>query len=127
MVVVQHRSKRKQSGGRYTSSRKKRKFEIGRAPTLTKIGKNDTKVIRAKGGRSKLRMMVAEKANVFDPASKKYSVVKINTVAENPANRHFIRRNIITKGGVINTEKGKAKVTSRPGQDGIVNAVLISK
>ncbi|MEK6848627.1 MAG: 30S ribosomal protein S8e, partial [Nanoarchaeota archaeon] len=43
-----------------------------------------------------------------------------------PANRHFIRRNIMTKGSVIDTELGKARITSRPGQDGVVNAVLIS-
>ena len=47
-------------------------------------------------------------------------------VVENPANRHFVRRNIMTKGTVIETEKGKARITSRPGQDGTINAVLIS-
>ena len=45
---------------------------------------------------------------------------------DSPANRHFIRRNIMTKGIIIETDKGKAKITSRPDQDGIVNAVLIS-
>jgi small subunit ribosomal protein S8e len=44
---------------------------------------------------------------------------------ENPANPHYVRRNIITKGAVIKTELGNAKVTSRPGQDGVVNAALI--
>ena len=49
---------------------------------------------------------------------------KIISVAENKASRHFLRRNIITKGAVIETELGKAKVTSRPGQHGVINAVL---
>ena len=46
-------------------------------------------------------------------------------VVENPANRHYIRRNILTRGTIIKTEKGNARITSRPGQDGVVNAVLI--
>ncbi len=46
---------------------------------------------------------------------------------ENAANRHYVRRDIITKGTIIQTKLGKARVTSRPAQDGTVNAVLISE
>jgi small subunit ribosomal protein S8e len=35
------------------------------------------------------------------------------------------RRAIITKGAIIETSKGNARVTSRPGQCGIINAVLL--
>jgi len=38
-----------------------------------------------------------------------------------------VRRNIITKGAVIKTEKGPARVTSRPGQHGIINAILLER
>ena len=62
---------------------------------------------------------------MIDSKTGKSSKVKIKSVVENPADMHFVRRNIITKGAIIETEKGKAKVTSRPSQDGIVNAVLI--
>lgn len=62
--------------------------------------------------------------NVLDPKTNKYEKSKIKTVLETPANMHFARRNIITKGTILNTEKGK--VTSRPGQTGVVNATLIS-
>ena len=77
------------------------------------------------GGNRKTRLLSADKANLFDPKTKKHEQVKIKTILENPANRHFVRRNIMTKGCIVETEKGKAKITSRPGQDGIVNAVLI--
>jgi small subunit ribosomal protein S8e len=70
-------------------------------------------------------MMLCEYANVTDPKSGKTKKVKILDVEENPANIDFSRRKIITRGAVINTEAGKAKVTSRPGQSGIVNAILI--
>jgi ribosomal protein S8E len=52
-------------------------------------------------------------------------VSAIETVVENTASGHYVRRNIITKGAVIKTAAGNARVTSRPGQDGVINAVLI--
>ena len=60
-----------------------------------------------------------------DPKTKKYSRVKIDQVIDNPANRNFVRRNILTKGTIIKTSKGNAKIVSRPGQEGMLNAVLI--
>ncbi|MBP2146305.1 ribosomal protein S8E [Methanofollis sp. W23] len=44
---------------------------------------------------------------------------------ENPADINYVRRNLLTKGAIIKTEIGRARVRSRPGQDGVVNAVLI--
>ena len=73
----------------------------------------------------KVRLWGADVANLYDPKTNKYEQIKIKTISGNPANRHFIRRNIMTKGAIIETEKGKARITSRPGQDGVVNAVLI--
>ncbi len=77
------------------------------------------------GGNFKKNLFSADAANLYDPKARKYVQAKIKTITENPANRNFVRRNIITKGCVIETDLGKAKVTSRPGQHGIVNAVLI--
>ena len=126
MVIVQRgRTNRKPTGGMYNIARDKRKYEIGRLPTLTRIGKQNVKVIKTKGDSRKMKVLVAQVANVLDPKTKKFVKSPIKTVDECPANRHFVRRNILVKGAVIMTEAGKAKVTSRPGQDGTVNAVLI--
>lgn len=113
------------SGGRYNQWRGKRLFERGSPPTLTKIGAEKKVSVGTKGGNEKFKVLVAQTANVFDPKSKKFSKATIKIVTNCPANRHFVRRNIIVKGTVIETDKGKAKVTSRPGQDGVVNAVLV--
>jgi small subunit ribosomal protein S8e len=51
--------------------------------------------------------------------------VEIQEVEKNPANLDYQRRKVITRGTIIKTPRGRAKVTSRPGQDGAVNAVLI--
>ena len=126
MVVVQKgRMKQKVTGGRYKAARGKRKFETGSNPVLTKIGEEKIKRTKTKGGDTKAKVLVAKVANVLDPKTKKYSKAAIKSVAESEANRHFTRRNIIVKGTVIDTEAGKARVTSRPGQDGTVNAVLL--
>lgn len=125
MVIVQSRSRQKPTGGRYKKSRKKKMYEMGRAPTLTRIDERKFKIIRTRGGNAKYRLLKTTLANILDKKTNKYEKIKIISVIENPANRHFVRRNIITKGTIIKTEKGNAKVTSRPGQDGTVNAVFV--
>ena len=126
MVITQSRSKRTVGGARYHDYRKKKLYDKGSEPTHTKIGKTQLKRVKGKAAIQKIKVVVAETANVLDPKTKQFKQAKIVTVKENPASQHFVRRNIITKGAVIETEIGKARVTSRPGQDGTINAVLIS-
>ena len=125
MAISQARPKRKHTGARYKDFRKKRQHELGREPSFTKLDKTRIQILRVMGANRKLKLLSTDTANLYDPKSKAYKQVKIKTITDNPANRHFIRRNIMTKGSVIDTEFGKAKITSRPGQNGVVNAVLI--
>ena len=125
MALSQKKSKKSPTGSRYRSSRKKKQFELGREPTLTKIGETKLKRVRVIGGSDKIRLLSCNVANVLDKKTNKYSKTKIITILENAANRYFVRRNILTKGSVIETEKGKAVVVSRPGQEGSVTAVLL--
>lgn len=115
----------KSSGGKIVRYRTKRKFEKGRTPTMTTIGEKKLKKVRVRGGGEKLALRFAFEANILDPKTKKIIKSKIIDVLENKANLHFIRQKVITKGAIIKTEAGKVKVTSRPGQDGIVNGVLV--
>lgn len=126
MSVYPGRSLKKPSGGKIKKHRKKRrKYELGRESVEIKIGKQKIKKIRTKGGGEKIRLLSAEFANVLDPKTNKAKKAKIISVLENPANIHYVRRNVITKGAIIKTKLGDARVTSRPGQSGMVNAVLI--
>lgn len=119
------RSRRKPTGGRYRPLRKKRRREIGREQQWAFIGPQTVKLYRTRGRGRKVRILRAEWANVLDPATGKVAKSKIVTVKANPSNPHFVTRNIITRGASIQTELGLARVTSRPGQHGIVNAVLV--
>jgi len=118
--------RRKKTGGRRVPYRKKRKYELGRDPTLTKLAAGEVRrLIRTKGGGRKMRLLRAAYANVVDPETGECKKVRILGVVSNPADRILDRLKIITKGTIIRTELGNARVTSRPGQDGVINAVLI--
>lgn len=113
--------------GRITKAHKKRKYAIGRESAETTIGEDKRKIISTKGDGSKVRLTAARYANAI--INKKPVRCEILTVVENSANKDFVRRNIITKGAIVKakTPEGSEinlRVTSRPGQDGIINAVL---
>jgi len=125
MAIWQGKSLRKSTGGRGKANRNKRKIEFGRAPAETKIGDKKIKNIRTKGGNRKIRLANDNRINVLDPKNKKVQLVEIMGVLENTANIQFVRRNIINKGAMVETSLGRVKVTSRPGQHGMVNGVLV--
>ncbi|MCS7122017.1 MAG: 30S ribosomal protein S8e [Archaeoglobaceae archaeon] len=125
MAIWQGGSRRKSTGGLYRAHRKKRKYELGRLPVFTTVGERNVKKVRVRGGNFKLKLQADKYVNVYDPKTGKVFKAEIKTVIENSANMHFARRNIITRGAVLLTNLGKAKVTNRPSQEGIINAVLV--
>ncbi len=125
MALWQGKSKRSKTGRRIRLARGKRKFEIGREQHLTTIGPNNIKKVRTLGDNRKLRAKTTDLAFVVDPKDNKTKKTKVLSVVENKANIHYVRRNIINKGSIIKTELGNARVTSRPGQTGQINAVLV--
>jgi len=128
MGIYQGNDMKKISGGRKRPARGKRKYEMGRFPTFTTLSDREKRVKqRVRGGNIKIRLKEALYANVTDPESGESKKVQILSIESTPSNREFARRGIITKGSIIETEIGLAKVTSRPGQDGVINAVLIEK
>lgn len=117
--------KRNRTGGKIRSYRSRRKRERGGRAAETVIGPRALKVRRTTGNSFKLALTLTEYANVCDPQTGKKQRLKITRVAKNPANRDYDRRKVITQGAVVETELGAARVTSRPGQHGILNAVLL--
>lgn len=116
-------SLRRRTGGRVRPRRKRRKHEIGSSPTETEVGEPRLKTIAVRGDRRKVRALATNDAVVADGGET--VVTTIENVVENQANPNYVRRNIVTKGAIIETPEGQARVTSRPGQDGHVCAVLI--
>ncbi len=122
---VENLVKRKASGGRRKASRGRRKYETDRYSAEPVVGANKVVVRHTRGYNLKFATKAVEFANVVDPASRKISKAKITRVTKNPSNKDYQRRGVITRGAIIETEAGTAKVLSRPGQDGVVNAVLV--
>ena len=111
----------------------KKKAWMGGVAAETKtdvtITKEERKTKSGRGMTSKIRATATKYASVTDQKTKKATKLEIIAVKTNDANRLFARSNISTKGALIRVKSGNeeklAKVTSRPGQDGVVNAVLI--
>ena len=119
----QGRSRRKRTGGRLVRSHKKKRGQLGRQPAETTVGETRLQVIDSRGNNEKFRALAT---NVAQVATGDGTVqADIEGVADNPSNVNYARRNIITKGAIIRTSEGDARVTSRPGQTGQVSAVLV--
>ncbi len=123
MVNWQLRSRRKSTGGKRHIATKKHKRELGRFPIETKLGARVVKKQRIRGGNMKIKVYSDEYVNVND--GEKTKRVKIQDVIENPSNKDFNRRKIITCNTIVKTELGKVRVTSRPGQCSTINGILV--
>ena len=119
--------KRKLTGGRKRAYRVKRKFEQGTFPAETTIGTPKRRSTRGYGGNSKIKALTDKFASVTNHKTGKTEKTEILRVVKNAANVDYNRRGVITKGAEIETSLGLARVTSRPGSSGVINAVLISR
>ncbi|MAH43266.1 30S ribosomal protein S8e [archaeon] len=122
----QLQSKKQKTGALKGKKKKHKKYERARDTLHTSV--EDTrrvKIKRMRGGSLKKILIATKQANVI--VNGKAEKAEITSVVENSANKDYIRRNVITKGAIIETDKGKAVVTSRPGQHGTVNAKLIKE
>jgi small subunit ribosomal protein S8e len=124
-MLWQGGSRRTYTGKLLRRARKKRKFEIGGNQVETLIGERKIKKKKTRGGGFKVKLFREQFANIYIPSEKKVVKAEITNVLENPAHVHYARRNVVTKGAIIETSVGKARVTSRPSQEGIINAVLM--
>jgi small subunit ribosomal protein S8e len=115
---------RRASGGRRVPMRARRKYEIDRYPNEAVAGTTITITRRTRGNNRKTALKSVETVNVLDPNSKKTSKLAIIRVTKNLANKDYERRGVVSKGALVETEAGTARVISRPGQDGCVNAIL---
>lgn len=125
MPLWQGDSRRKSTGGRKIRAQGKRRSEIAREHIDTNVGEQSQKLVRTKGGNQKVKLMRTNAINVTNPKTGKTSAAELTNVVENSANIHYVRRNIITKGAVVETSAGKVHVTSRPGQAGALSGVLV--
>jgi small subunit ribosomal protein S8e len=120
-------TKRKKTGGKKRAFRTKRRRDAGSAPLESELGDTIRRVEPGKSSRTKVKLFSDNVVNVSDPSTGTTERLEIQSVVENPANIDYNRRGVITKGAIVRTEGGLAKIVSRPGQDGVFNAIIIEE
>ena len=113
----------KVTGGRRHPLRSRRKYEMDRFPNEALIGEQITITRKVRGKKVKTAIKTIDSVNLA--IDSKIKRVKIIKVLENSTNNDYKRRGIISKGAILETEEGKCRVVSRPGQHGTVNAILV--
>ncbi|MFB5603714.1 MAG: 30S ribosomal protein S8e [Candidatus Nitrosomaritimum aestuariumsis] len=123
---VENLATSKITGGRRHPLRIRRKYETDRFPNEPINGAQVTVTRNVRGKNTKTALKTIDFVNLAtgDAQVKKAKILK---VLENATNNDYQRRGIITKGAILETQEGKCRVVSRPGQSGTVNAVLIKE
>ena len=116
---------RKITGGKYNARRKKKLYERPEQRRVTKLGEEKRKTMKVMGGRMKAVLLKAKSINLSSDG--KIIKAEIKNVLETPSNRFLARQNILTRGTIVETEKGKARITNRPTQEGVVNGILLKE
>ena len=123
---VENLATSKITGGRRHPLRTRRKYEIDRYPNEPINGAQVTITRRVRGNNRKTALKSIDFVNLATEGAK-VKKTKIIKVIENTTNNDYKRRGIITKGAILEIQEGKCRVVSKPGQNGIVNAILLKE
>ena len=124
--AIENLATSKTTGGRRHPLRIRRKYETDRYPNEPVNGAQVTITRRVRGNNKKTALKSIDFVNIATGEAK-VKKTKILKVLENSTNNDYKRRGIITKGAILETQEGKCKVVSKPGQTGIVNAILLKE
>ena len=120
---IENLSTSKITGGRRRPLRSRRKYEMNRFPNEALLGEPVMVTRKVRGKNIKTALKTINFVNLAVDSNVKK--VKILKVLENATNNDYQRRGVISKGAILETAEGKCRVVSRPGQDGVVNAILV--
>ena len=121
--AIENLSTSKITGGRRRPLRSRRKYEMNRFPNEALLGEPIMITRKVRGKNIKAALKTINFVNLAVDSNVKK--VKILKVLENATNNDYQRRGVISKGAILETAEGKCRVVSRPGQDGVVNAILV--
>jgi len=96
--------KKRLTGGKKRKWRKKRKYELGRQSSNTKIGNKRLSIIRVRGGNYKKRALSLESGNFSYLSLNITKKTKIISVVYNSTNNELVRTNTLVKGCIIQIE-----------------------
>ena len=120
---IENLSTSKITGGRRRPLRSRKKYEMNRFPNEALLGEPIMVTRKVRGKNIKTSLKTINFVNLAVDSNVKK--VKILKVLENATNNDYQRRGVISKGAILETAEGKCRVVSRPGQHGVVNAILV--
>lgn len=95
------RQKRRSTGGRMPIHKKKRKFEMGRVPAMTRIGSKRIILVRGRGGNLKHRGLRLDHGN-FSWGSEAMSLkTRVLDVVYNATNNELVRTKTLVKNAIV--------------------------
>ena len=121
--TVENLSTSKITGGRRHPLRSRKKYEMNRFPNESLLGEPIMTTRKVRGKNIKAALKTINFVNLAIESNVKK--VKILKVLDNTTNNDYKRRGVISKGAILETAEGKCRVISRPGQHGVVNAILV--
>jgi small subunit ribosomal protein S8e len=95
------KNKRRLTGGRMPIHRKKRKFEMGRQASSTKLGERKVISVRCRGGNIKRRALRLNDGNFTWVSEKVAKKCKILEVIYNATNNELVRTQTIVKNSIV--------------------------
>ena len=88
-------------GAQRAKYRKKRKFELGRQPAMTKLGAKRIHPVRTRGGNLKHRALRLESGNFAWASEHTTRKTRIIGVVYNASNNELVRTNTIVKSAIV--------------------------
>ena len=93
--------KRRETGGRRSKFRKKRKFEMGRPAAMTRIGEKRISTVRTRGGNKKFRALRLDSGNFSWGTEVCTRKVRVLDVTYNASNNELVRTKTLVKGAIV--------------------------
>jgi len=100
-ITRDSKHKRRATGGKRKIHRKKRKYEMGRPPSMTKLGAKRIHPVRCRGGRIKFRALRLETGNFSWGTEAVTRKTRLLVVVYNASNNELVRTNTLVKNCVI--------------------------
>ena len=95
------RHKRRATGGRMPIHKKKRKFEMGRVPTMTKLGAKKVINVRGRGNNLKRRALRCDSGNFAWGSEAMAAKTRVLDTVYNATNNELVRTKTLVKNAIV--------------------------
>ena len=96
-----HLHKRRATGGKRALIRNKRKFELGRPASMTKLGQQRIHTVRVRGGNKKYRALRLDTGNFAWGSESVARKTRIIDVVYNACNNELVRTKTLVKNAIV--------------------------